>query len=74
MTIPEIKLTSEEMNDAVHQWLKARGVAVPVEAVATNYSGGGGKWRITLADPDEPPAAPAMPEPGPALPKAEVAS
>ena len=59
MTIPEIKLTQEEMKQAVGAFLVTKGINVPVESVDKNYSGSGG-FKITLVDPDD--VAPVMPE------------
>lgn len=57
MIIPEIKLTHEEMCDAVGAYLSTRGVLVPVELVERNYTGLGA-FRVTLKTPEEAPAPP----------------
>lgn len=59
MTIPEIKLSEEEMREAVHAYLSSRGISVPVEAVDKNYSGFGA-FRVTLKDPEEEPVQAAI--------------
>ncbi len=57
MHIPTIKLTNEELNQAVQEWLAKRGVTIPVELVQKSYSGPGA-WSVELTDP-----APAEPVP-----------
>ncbi len=52
MTIPELILTDKELCDAVHSFLAAQGIPVPVDDVSKNYSGGG--WRVKLQEPIEP--------------------
>lgn len=60
MTIPEIKLSQQEICDAVGTYLIARGITVPVESVDKNYSGSGA-FRVTLQDPTSTDASPEAP-------------
>lgn len=62
MIIPEIKLSNQELCDAVHAYLSARGITVPVEQVEKNYTSSGA-WRIELKEPKPEPDTSAIVEP-----------
>lgn len=59
MIIESLKLTDEEVCDAVHGWLANRGISVPVESVRKQYQYTS-EWTVTLVEPK-----PKVPEPAP---------
>jgi len=53
MRIDEVKLTDEELTEAVHMWLTSKGVSLSVEQVRKQYSYSS-EWTVTFKEPEEP--------------------
>jgi hypothetical protein len=52
MKIKELTITTEELNSAVHAYLRTQGITLPVKEVRKRYSFDE-DWHVEFVDPDK---------------------
>lgn len=50
MNIQKLTITQDELNEAVQDWLKKKGISIPVESCSRQYSWG--EYTVELKEPE----------------------